>query len=77
MEIKGLKVFQNVKMRWINMLAPLKRVGKEYKTLIVKMVIDNDSMEITKANLVNLCGIGKILSLPCMLESINALIKCA
>ncbi len=58
------------------MLAPLKRVGKEYKTLIVKMVIDNDSMEITKANLVNLCGIGKILGLPCMLESINVLIKC-
>jgi len=58
------------------MLAPLKRVGKEYKTLIVKMVIDNDSMEITKANLVNLCGIRKILGLPCMLESIKVLIKC-
>jgi len=31
-EIKGLKVFWNAKTRWINMLALLKRVGKEYNT---------------------------------------------
>jgi hypothetical protein len=31
-EIKRLKVFWNVKTRWINMLALLKRVGKEYNT---------------------------------------------
>jgi hypothetical protein len=59
-ETKGLKVLWNVKMRWINMLAPLKWVGKEYKTLIAKMAIHSDSMEITNANLVNLCDIGNI-----------------
>lgn len=58
------------------MLAPLKQVGKEYKTLMAKMAIDNNYVEITKADLVNLCDIGKILCLPCMLESINALMKC-
>ncbi len=42
------------------MLAPLKWVGKEYKTLIAKMAIHSDSMEITNANLVNLCDIGNI-----------------
>jgi hypothetical protein len=60
------------------MLTSLKRVGKEYKTLIVKMAINSGTMEATKANLVNMCDIGTILSLPCvlfMLESVNALMK--
>jgi signal transduction protein with GAF and PtsI domain len=60
------------------MLAPLKRVGKKYKTLIAKMVTNNGTMEANKANLVNMCNVGTILNLPCvlfMLESINALMK--
>ncbi len=79
-ETKGLKVFQNVKTKWINMLAPLKWVGKEFKTLIVKMVANNGFVEATKTNLVNLCDVGTISGIPCilsMLESINALIKFA
>ncbi len=80
MEIEGLKVLWNVKTRWINMLAPFKKFGKDYKTLIAIMVVDNGIMEASKANLVNLCDVGKILGLPCvlpMLESINALMKFA
>jgi hypothetical protein len=60
------------------MLAPLKRVGKEYKTLIVKMATNSGTMEATKANLVNMCDVGTILNLPCvlfMLESVNAWMK--
>ncbi len=78
MEIKGLKVLWNVKTRCISMLAPLKRVGKEYKTLIVKMATNSGTMEATKANLVNMCDVGTILNLPCvlfMLESVNAWMK--
>ncbi len=77
-EIEGLKVLWNVKTRWINMLAPFKKFGKDYKTLIAKMVVDNGIVEASKANLVNLCDVGTILGLPCvlpMLESINALMK--
>ncbi len=59
------------------MLAPLKQVEKKYKTLIVKITIENDSIKIAKADLVNLCDIGTILGLPCMLEFVNALMKCA
>jgi hypothetical protein len=69
-----------VKTRWINLLAPLKRVGKKYKTLIVKMAIDNGYVETIKMNLVNLCDVGIILGLPCilpMLEFVNALMKFA
>jgi hypothetical protein len=42
------------------------------------MVVDSGIVKATKANLVNLCDVGIILKLPCvlpMLESINALIK--
>jgi hypothetical protein len=42
------------------------------------MVDDSGIMEVAKANLVNLCDVGTILGLPCvlpMLESINALMK--
>jgi len=50
-----------VKTRGINMLQPLKCVGKKYKTLIVKMAINYSSLELAKANLLNLCDINTIL----------------
>jgi len=66
-EIKGLKVLQNVKTRWNSMLTPLKHVGKKYKTLIVKMAINSGFVEVTKTNLVNIGDVGTILGLPCIL----------
>ncbi len=78
METKGLKVFLNVKTRWINKLPFLKKVRKDYKTLVAKMVGNNGIVEATKANAVNLCDVGTILGLPCVLpmfESVNALMK--
>lgn len=77
-EIKGLKKFQNVETRWINMLGPLKWVGKKSKTLIAKMVINGGSMKATKVNLVSLSDVDTILGLPwvlTMLESINTSMK--
>jgi hypothetical protein len=62
------------------MLAPLKRVGKKYKTLIIKMAANNGFVEATKTYLVNLCDVGTILGLPCillMLEFVNAFMKFA
>jgi hypothetical protein len=50
-KIEQLKVFQNLKTRWINMLQRLKHVREKYKTLITSMAIDYTSMESTKANL--------------------------
>ncbi len=46
------------------MLQPLKCVGKEYKILIVKFVVDCSLMELAKANLLNLCDIDMIFGLP-------------
>ncbi len=79
-EIEGLNALWIVKKRWINMLAPFKKVGKDYKTLIAKMAIDNGIVEASKANLVNLCDVCTILGLPCvlpMLKSMHALMKFA
>jgi hypothetical protein len=42
----------------------LKKVGKKYRTLIAKMAVASGIVKIAKANLVNLCDIGTILSLP-------------
>ncbi len=59
------------------MLEPLNHIGKKYKMLIAKMVIDIGLVEPTKANL-NLCDIDMILGLwyvlP-MIKSINVLMK--
>jgi hypothetical protein len=62
------------------MLAFLKRVRKDYKTLAAKMVVNSGIVEATKANVVNLCDVGIILGMSCvlpMLESVNALMKFA
>jgi hypothetical protein len=45
------------------MREPLNHVGKKYKMLIAKMVIDFGLVEPTKANLLTLCDIDMILGL--------------
>jgi len=62
------------------MFSFLKKVRKDYKTLVAKMVGNNGIVEATKANVVNLCDVGTILGLPCvlpMLEFVNDLMKFA
>ncbi len=62
------------------MLPFLKKVRKDYKTSVAEMVGNNGIVEATKANVVNLCDVGTILGLPCvlpMLEYVNALMKFA
>jgi hypothetical protein len=41
LEVECLIFFLNLKRRGIDMLAPLKWVGKKYKTMIAKMEVDN------------------------------------
>jgi hypothetical protein len=56
------------------------KLGKEYKILVAKMVVDFSYVESTKTNLLNLCDIDTILSLPCILlvlNFINVLMKFA
>jgi hypothetical protein len=65
---------------WINTLALLKQVRKEYKPLIIKMAPNSGFAETMKVNLMNLCDVDTILCLPCvlpMLEHVNTLMKFA
>jgi hypothetical protein len=41
--------------------------SKKYKTLIIKMAAKYGSIQTTKANFVNLCDVGTILGLLCVL----------
>jgi hypothetical protein len=41
MVTKGNKILRNVKTRWISMLSPTKTIMEKYKTLLVKMALDN------------------------------------
>jgi hypothetical protein len=80
LEIRGLKILQNVKTRWISMLKPFKWVMAKYKTLIVKMSRENVSVAQARFDLNLLCHLHMLLGLFCLLpllEAVNALIKFA
>jgi len=49
-ETKGLKLFDNVKTRWVSMLSLIKQVLAKYKILVVKMNDDLHIVIILKMN---------------------------
>jgi hypothetical protein len=80
MATKGNKIFWNVKTRWISMLNLVKRVMVEYKTLFVKMTLDNPKNQQAMLNYEHLCDIHIFFRLACilpLLESVHAVIKFA
>jgi len=78
LETKGNKILQNVKTKWISMLNLTKRLMVEYRTLLVKMTLDNPTNQQAKQNYEHLCDLQILLGLACillLLESMHALIK--
>jgi hypothetical protein len=62
------------------MLSPSKRIWNEYKAFVVKMAIDNASVQITKTNYELLCDAETLLGLACVipfLEVVHGLSKFA
>jgi hypothetical protein len=49
------------------MLSPSQRILNEHKALVVKMVIDNVNVQITKANYELLCDVKMLLGLACVI----------
>lgn len=49
METKGKKILKHVKTRWCSLLLPLHRILSEYRTLVVKMALDEDRKSHAKA----------------------------
>jgi hypothetical protein len=80
LETNGLKLFHNVKTRWISMLCHAKQVLAKYKTLVVKMHDNLHIVATTKTNLQYLCDIEMVMGLVYitpLLESIHVFIKFA
>ncbi len=61
---KRLNVLQNVKTRWISMIAPTKHVWYKYEPLLVKMAKDVTTVDNAKANYELLCNVETLLGLP-------------
>jgi hypothetical protein len=53
METNGNKILCNNKTRWISMLSSAKKVMVEYKTLLVKMAMDQNTNQQAKFNYMN------------------------
>jgi hypothetical protein len=53
MQTKGNKILLNVKTRWISMLNLAKRVMEEYKTPLVKLILDSLTNQKAKLNYEN------------------------
>jgi hypothetical protein len=51
LECKGNKILKNYLTHWISMLLPSKWVLDEYKALVVKMAVGNESVQIVKTNM--------------------------
>jgi len=80
LETKENKIIWNVKARWISMLSPAKRLMAKYKTLIVKMTLNNLTSQQAKQNYEHLCDLQILLGLAYvlpLLEFVHVLIKFA
>ncbi len=66
---KGNKFFENIKMRWISMFLPSKHVLSEYKLLIVKMVENDSTIDITKTNYELFCDVEMFLGITSVMPS--------
>jgi len=79
METKGNKILYNVKTQWKNsMLSLTNRVMAEYKTLLLKMAMDNSTNQQVKLNFEHLCDLQIMFELACILpflEFVHVLIK--
>jgi hypothetical protein len=66
----------NVKIQWISMLSPLKRVLSEYRVLLVKMYADSNAKLVVKgaeANYCRLANVRTLLSLAALLPLLQTM----
>ncbi len=62
-ETKGLKNLNNVKTHWICMLSPFKWMLQEYHPLLLKMTLDNPTIQAITSNLEHLADVETFLNL--------------
>jgi hypothetical protein len=81
LDFEGLKILNNVKIRWISMLSPLKRVLSldEHRLVVKKMALEKVEMPSTTANFERLVDVEVFLGLSGMLpllEAVHTSSKC-
>jgi hypothetical protein len=80
METKGLKILKNIKTQWISMLSLAIRVMNKYKTLLVKISQDVETMATAKTCFSDFTDIRIVLGLACimpMLCTVHSLMQYA
>lgn len=80
LDVKGLKILWIVKMWWLLMLSPAKKVLTESKPFIMKMWANRLACEIINVNIIVLFDVQVLLGFPCvmpLLELLNGIIKMA
>lgn len=66
---KGNNFFENIKMCWISMFLSSKHVLSEYKLLIVKMVENDSTINITRTNYELICDVEMFLGITSVMPS--------
>jgi hypothetical protein len=75
LHLKGRKILNNIKTRWISMLSPLKRVLSEYRVLLIKMYSDMQTKPTVKGaetNFHRLADVQTMLSLAAILPLLQS-----
>jgi hypothetical protein len=73
LETKGLKILRQVKTRWLSMMSPAIRMMNEYKTLVVKMMEDEQAVDAAKTSFQHLMDIQIVVSLSCLIPMLKSL----
>jgi hypothetical protein len=73
LQTKGLKILKQIKTRWLSMRSPAIRAMNEYRTLVVKMMEDQDEVETAKTSFQHLIDIKIVVSLSCLIPMLKTL----
>jgi hypothetical protein len=68
-----LKILHNMKMCWISMLSPTKRILVEYKSLIMHMFDEQTTNTSAKENLDLFCNVKTFSGLICILPLLECM----
>ena len=73
LETKGLKILRQVKTKWLSVMSPAIKVMNEYKTLVVKMMEDEQAVDAAKTSFQHLVDIQIVVSLSCFIPILKSL----
>ena len=73
LETKWLKILHQDKTRWLSMMSPVIRVMNKYKTLVVKMMEDQNNVESPQTRFHHLIDVQIVVSLSCLVPMLKCM----